>query len=130
MVSAIISHAFGFGLDITAEELLVINEKREGKEYTDMEAATYLFGNSSKKPLKESPFVRYLEYGSGKYGYWTYRHMVIQIEDCIDSLSYLYPMYTYEFELDHSSGHNSERLNGLSTTSSVIHLGWGGNKER
>ena len=52
MVSAMVSRAFGFGLEITAEELLVINEKREGKEYADSEAATYLFGNPIKKPLK------------------------------------------------------------------------------
>ena len=43
MVSAMVSHAFGFGLDITAEELLIINEKREGNKYADREAATYLF---------------------------------------------------------------------------------------
>ena len=72
--------------------------------------------------------MRYLEYGSGKDGYWTYHHMVIQIEDCIDCLSYLYPQFDYDFEIDHSSGHNSERPDGLSTT--AINLGWGGNKGR
>ena len=95
-----------------------------GKKHADEEAATHLFGNATKKPLKDSPFVQYLEYGSGKDGYWTYRHMVIQIENCIDCLSHLYPQFDYEFELDHSSGHNSERPDGLSTT--AINLGWGG----
>jgi hypothetical protein len=52
--------------------------------------------------------------------------MVIQIEDCVDCLSYLYPQFEYEFELDHSSGHNMERPDGLSTTSGVINMGWGG----
>ena len=101
---------------------------RKEKE-TNMQIGKQLlifFGNSSKKPLKESPYVRYLEDGSGKYGHWTYPYMVIQIDDYITSLSHMYPMYIHEFELDHSSGHNSERPNGLSTTSSVINLGGGG----
>ena len=88
---------------------------------------TYL-GMLQKKPLKDSPFVQYLEYGSGKDGYWTYRHMVIQIENCIDCLSHLYPQFDYTFELDHSSGHNSERPDGLSTT--AINLGWGGKQRK
>ena len=130
MVSAMVSRAFGMGLEITAAQLLVINEIRNGKKYADEEAATHLFGNAAKKPLKESPFVQYLEYGSGKDGYWTYRHMVIQIENCIDCLSHLYPQFDYEFELDHSSGHNSERPDGLTTTKTAINLGWGGDKGR
>ena len=52
--------------------------------------------------------------------------MVIQIEDCIDCLQSIHPQPDYKFELDHSSGHNAERPDGLSTTSSVINLGWGG----
>lgn len=116
-----------FGLEITVEQLLAINKERGGKEYADSEAATYLFGNSSKIDFKESPFVRYLEYGSEKDGYWTYRHMVKQIGDCIDCLSYMYPEYEYEFKLDHSSGHNSECPDGLPTT--AINLGWGETKE-
>ena len=44
MVSAMISRAFGFGMNITDEQLLNINESREGKNYKDEEAATHLTG--------------------------------------------------------------------------------------
>ena len=57
----------------------------------DEELATYLVGSEAKISLTESPFVRYLNYGSGKDGYWTYRHMDIKIEDCVDRLQYFYP---------------------------------------
>jgi len=124
MVSAMISRATGMGMLVTEEQLLEINKTRRGTKYIDQEAATYLNGNDLKKDLTESPFIRYLNYGSGKDGYWTYRHMVLQIEDCVDCLKYTHPDFRYGFELDHSSGHNSERPDGLSTNS--INLGWGG----
>jgi len=49
--------------------------------------------------------------------------MVLQIEDCVDCLTILYPEYSYGFELDHSSGHNMEIPDGLSTTSPILSLG-------
>ena len=107
-----------------------INSKIIGTSYTDCEADTYLYGSSAKKTLADNPFVRYLDYGSGKDRYWTYRHMVVQIEDCSDCLRHLFPQFDYGFELDHSSGHNAERPDGLSTTTSVINLGWGGNQRK
>jgi len=42
--------------------------------------------------------------------------MIIQIEYVIDCLRHLFPDSEYVFELDHSSGHNMERPDGLSTT--------------
>ena len=76
-----------------------MNNTRENKVYTDTGAIIYLFGTSDKKPLTKSPFVRYLNYGSGKDGYWTYRHMVVQIEDCLDILVTLFPEYDTQFEI-------------------------------
>lgn len=130
MVSAFVSREFEFGMEISEEELVKVNEVRTGKKYTDSEAATYLRGSDLKMPLIETPFVRYLNYGSGKDGYWTYRHMVLQIEDCVDCLNILLPDQSYGFKLDHSSGHNMERPDGLSTTSSIINMGWGGKQRR
>ena len=130
MVSAFVSRAAGFGLKIAADKLEAINRTRADTQYTDEEAAIYLYGSANKNALSESPFVRYLNYGSGKDGYWTYRHMIIQIEDCIDCLRYLYPQFDYLFELDHSSGHNMERPNGLSTTNTVLNMGWGGKQRK
>jgi hypothetical protein len=122
MVSALVSRALGMGIDISVEQLQQVSSNREGAKYADEEAASYLFGSSDKKALESSPFVRYLEMGAGKDGYWTYRHMAIQIEDCIDCLLVLSPQFDYVFELDHSSGHAHERPNGLSTSRS--NLGW------
>ena len=45
MVSAMVSRAFGLGLEITQAQLSEINKRRDGKEYVDTEAATYLYGN-------------------------------------------------------------------------------------
>ncbi len=43
-------------------------------------------GGAGGKNLVESPFVKYFKYGygAGKEGYWTYDHMVVQFEDCVD----------------------------------------------
>ena len=45
MVSAMVSHAFGLGLEITQAQLSEINKRRDVKECVDTEAATYLCGN-------------------------------------------------------------------------------------
>lgn len=50
-----------------------------------------LRGSAAKKPLKESPFVIYLDYGARKDGYWMYSHMVLQIEDCIYCVQLILP---------------------------------------
>eukprot|EP00957_Ditylum_brightwellii_P172113 13103624-Ditylum_brightwellii.AAC.1 len=54
-----------------------------GKQYFDTNAAKKVQMVSDKKPLEEDPFVRLFEYGNaeGKEGYWSYDHMVLQLED-------------------------------------------------
>jgi hypothetical protein len=79
-------------------------------------------GSADKKDLISLPFVRYLEYGKGKDGYWSYNHMVLQLEDCTNVFKALYPQFDIVYELDHSSGHDKEKAHGLTTTPSV--LGW------
>jgi hypothetical protein len=127
MVSALVLRAFGFGLNITSEKLSEINRRCEGKCYADADAATYLCGSPQKNPLEISLFVRCLDYGAGKKdGYWTYKHMVLQIEDCIDCLQFLHPDKDYVFELDHLSGHACRRPNGLTTSTQQLNWNWGG----
>lgn len=136
MVSGMTSREFGFGLTINDAQLAEINRTRATQEYKDKEAAEYLLGTAAKKnsPLKSSPFTRILNYGKGKDGYWSYNHMVLQIEDCIDCMQVLFPepnnptrcKYDLVFELDHSSGHNADRKDGLTTTSSQLNSSWGG----
>lgn len=130
MISVMVSRAMRSGLQITEEQLLEINKLRSGKSYDDAEAPTYLCGSATKKLLKESPLIIYLEYGSGKGRYWTCCHIMLKIKDCVDCLTYLFPQFDYEFELDHSSGHNAKRPNILSTTSSVLNLEWRGKQRK
>mmetsp|Transcript_46844 Transcript_46844/g.56680 ORF Transcript_46844/g.56680 Transcript_46844/m.56680 type:complete len:227 (+) Transcript_46844:16-696(+) len=86
----------------------------------------------------ENPFVQMLEHGQGKDGYWTYNHMVVQIEDVIDTMVCLYPdpndptrcMFNICFELDHSSGHAKDQENGLSTVPSIISISHGGSQRK
>jgi hypothetical protein len=130
MVSALCSREFGFGLDLSVEQLAKVNEMRQNKKYGDKEAAIYLLGSADKKDLLSSPFVRYLEYGKGKDGYWSYNHMALQLEDCTDTFKVLFPAFDIVYELDHSSGHDKEKADGLTTTPSM--LGWehGGKQRR
>ena len=66
-----------------------------------------------KPQLRCSPFSYELEYGCGHEGYWSYDHMVLQIEDCVDILSHTHPQFDILFLLDHSNGHDKMRPNGL-----------------
>jgi hypothetical protein len=130
MVSALCSREFGFGLDVSVEELATVNEFRKNTKYGDEDAAIYLLGSADKKDLDASPFVRYLEYGKGKDGYWSYNHMVLQLEDCTDVFKVLYPRFDIVYELDHSSGHDKEKADGLTTTPSMLNWEHGGKQRR
>jgi len=48
--------------------------------------------------------------------------MVLKLENCNDCTKYMFPQLQIFYELDHSSGHNSEQPDGLSTMASVINL--------
>ena len=41
----------------------IINKNRKGKKYLDKAAAKIVHNNPLKPPLKETPFVRHLQYG-------------------------------------------------------------------
>ena len=81
-----------------------------------------------KDELTVSPFVRELEYGNGHDGYWSYEHMVCQIEDCIDALQHVYPQFDIIFFLDHSNGHDRLQPDGLSL--SKINIRFGGKQPK
>jgi hypothetical protein len=67
-------------------------------------------GTALKKDLKHSPFVVEFEYGANNEGYWSYEHMVLQLEDCVDCLQVLAPQFDYLFLFDHSCGHDTHWL--------------------
>ena len=86
MISAICSREFGFGFELTPEQLLLVNAARDGKKYSDEEAAKAVNGNPNKLALTKSPFVIEFEYGQDNQGYWDYNQMVTQLEDCVDDV--------------------------------------------
>ncbi len=56
--------------------------------------------------------------------------MVLQLEDCTDTFKVLYPSFDIVYELDHSSGHDKEKADGLTRTPSTM-LNWEhGGKQR
>jgi hypothetical protein len=74
-------------------------------------------GSDIKKEftVEDNPFVRSFLYGANKEGYWTYDHLITQLEDCMDILHTLYDSTKYEFQflVDHSCGHDRQRPDGL-----------------
>jgi hypothetical protein len=78
-------------MQLTEDQLKQVNAKRlKDKDYFDTIAAKDVFGTSMKKRLTESPFIRRMEYGANKDGYWTGNHMIVQFEDCLDCLKVLF----------------------------------------
>ena len=117
MLSAFVSRELGFGRKMTGDELTKINnERRIGKTYKDIQAATEILKTHQKPLLTESPFVKYLYIGSNNEGFWNSFHMSLQFEDVVDCLLVLYPEFEFVFLFNHSQGHAQKRnvaLNAL-----------------
>ena len=125
MVSAMCSREFGYGnAELSESVLKEVNENRKNCKYSDENAAILRNGTAMKPLLTCSPFIRELEYGSGHEGYWTYEHMCLQLEDCIDVLKVTHPQFDVIFLLDHSNGHDRLQPNGLSLSKiNIKHAG-------
>jgi len=87
MISAFQFREFGVGLQITEQDLQIVNESRVEKN-KDEQAAQDTRRSALKLGLTSTPFVREFEYGAKTKGYWSYQHMVLQLEDCVDVLKY------------------------------------------
>jgi hypothetical protein len=110
MISAFVSHKFGFGFYNSPDNLEKANKEQVGMNFIDKDTANKIRGNSSMKaPLTESPFIVEFEYGANNQGYWDYDHMIIQFEDCIDVVQTL-----HLFLFNHSCGHDRQPPDGLS----------------
>jgi hypothetical protein len=109
MISAFQSHEFGFGLLITPKQLVEINESRRGKYYVDEAAAIAKRGSKVKKPLTCSPLAVKFEYGANNEGYWSYDHMELQLEDCVDCIKVIATQFDVMFLFDHSCGNDKQR---------------------
>ena len=109
MLSAMQSREFGWGFrPLSGDEVQLVNNFRRDKDYVDTDAAKMIYGDSKKKELKpgDNPFVQYFNYGAAKDGYWSYEHLVCQIENCQDVLSALYKDFDVRYNVDHSCGHD------------------------
>ena len=109
MISAFQNRELGFGFDNFESIKNKVNDYRLGKEYIDKESAIAVYNTAEKQPLTVDPFVKYFEYGNSvnKSGYWTYEHIICQLEDVIDIL---YIHFDQEFDIlflfDHLCGHD------------------------
>jgi hypothetical protein len=124
VISGLQSRETGFGVTISQMQLDEMNDTRHDQTYIDVDAALAIHGQALKKDLKQSPFVVYFELGSNNEGYWTYNHMAIQFEDCVDCLKVLFPQFDFAFIFDHSQGHAKKLTNGLDAYS--MNRGFGG----
>jgi hypothetical protein len=128
MISAFVSREFGFGFELTTEQLQEVNAKRVGEKYKDETAAKKKHGTELKQPLTTSPFYLEFEYGASFEGYWTYDAMVLQLEDCADVVKTLYPQYDFLFLFDHSCGHDCMPDDALKVEG--MNKGYGGEQNK
>ena len=131
MLSSFVSQDFGYGYNLTDDELAIVNRYRLGKTYKDEDAAMEVLKSIHKKPLQNSPFVRRFEYRINSQGYWDYNHMILQFEDVVDTLQALYgDAFHFVFFFDHSAGHDKLRPNGLNVNTMNKFFGGGQNEMR
>ncbi|KAI2503418.1 hypothetical protein MHU86_11047 [Fragilaria crotonensis] len=133
MLSAFVSREFGFGRQMTEDELQRVNMARQtaalgGGNYLDTTAAMEILGTTRKPILLESPFVKYLFIGINNQGYWNSYHMSLQLEDVVDCLRILYPSFDFVFLFDHSQGHARKRDGALSAIN--MQKNFGGSKQQ
>ena len=81
-------------------------------------------GTTYKKAITKDPFVMEFQYGAAKEGYWSYEHLVCQLEDCMDVMQTLFPDFDVKFNVDHSCGHDRQRPDALNVNN--MNQGYGG----
>lgn len=128
MVSAFQSRELGFAWKLSAQELELVNRQRENEQYVDKEAALEVTGKSTKDRLLSTPFIRVFDPGQSFDGYWSYSHMAVQTEDCMDCLKVLLPGFDHLLLFDYSSGHSKKRVNGLDAN--AMSKSYGGTQSR
>ena len=85
--------------------------------------------SSFKKGLKSNHLAVYFEVGANNEGYWTYNHISIQFEDCVDCLRVIFTQFDFAFQFDqHSQGPAKKLANGLDAYS--MNRGFGGVQPR
>jgi hypothetical protein len=114
MLSAFVSREFGFGRELSADELERVNKRRWeiDKNCIDTQAAMEILKQIQMPILTDSPFVKYLYIEANNERYWNSYHMSFQLEDVVDCLQVLYPEFKIVFLFDHSSQGRARKRNG------------------
>ena len=124
MISAFVSRSYGFGWDLSQDQLAIVNTYRKNKHYIDEKSAIIKRGTTKKEDIQTSLFTRQLQYGSKHEGYWCYEDMIVQVEDCIDCLRALNGVrYEYMFLFDHSNGYDRvcpDALNAMAISKKLV----------
>ena len=78
---------------------------------------------------EQNTFVGMFEYGNSnnKQGYWIYEHLVLQMEDCLDWLNFLYTYFDLVFLFENMCGHDRAREGILKT--SIMRKYFGGKQQ-
>ena len=113
----------GFGYVIPGENLAVVNAKCDWKDYSDETAAITINSTAEKPKLIATPFTWQFKYGCNHDTYWTYNHVVLQSEDCVDCFKVLHPDLDFIFLFNHQNSHNWMQPNGLSLNKISIRYG-------
>jgi hypothetical protein len=127
MVSAFQSREFGFGFPAFEQLQNEVNRYRKGKTYMDKDAAMAVYHSDMKQSLNSDPFIQLFEYGNaeGREGYWSYDHMILQLEDVLDVLYVAFgDKYDFVPLFDHSCGHDRMRPDALNVN--CMNVGYGG----
>ena len=77
MISAFVSHEFGYSINLTSAQLDQVNDFCKHKDYVDEDAAIEINNTKRKPKLTKSPFIRQFQYGMNNDGYLNYSTMVL-----------------------------------------------------
>jgi len=86
-----------------------------------------VYHSDIKQSLNSDPFIQLFEYGNaeGREGYWSYDHMILQVEDVLDVLYVAFgDKYDFVPLFDHSCGHDRMRPDALNVNG--MNVGYGG----
>ena len=100
------------------DKLRAINNQHfSSRNYVDNSVSIKVYGNIEEKIFQHEDifkcFIKEFYYGAKKYGYWSYKHLIIQLEDCIDEKKGIYGNnFILKFMVEHSCGHDRQREYG------------------
>jgi len=126
MISVFISQAWSFDIiNLPERKLCKINACRQNQHHLSIKSAMEINYCTAKKDIKDAaPFVNFLsKQRAHKEGYWKFHHAVLQLEDVVHCLAFLFSYFDFNF-FDQISGHGKQQKDGLCVC--IISKYWGG----